>query len=236
MLRLLPIFAILTALFTAACSRKVLPQPLPVADAEIVADTVAPADTDAALPDTAFVADTMPLTLSWPVDFLLVDKSAMTLSAYVGDRAVAVFPCATGANTGDKVKSGDCRTPEGSFFISEIVDASSWTHDFGDGLGEIKGCYGPWFLRLHTPPHTGIGIHGTHLPSSLGTRASEGCIRLLNENVDSLRRMVVVGTPVIILPAPADIKANLDEAQRQAAEEARADSPVSNKNVPGNFK
>lgn len=158
-----------------------------------------------------------------PADSIVVDKSSMTMTVYAGGVAepVCLFPVATGRLPGNKFGPGDMRTPEGRFLISEIVDASDWTHDFGDGLGEIEGCYGPWFMRLDTPGHTGIGIHGTHLPSSLGHRATEGCIRLLNENCDSLRQMVNLGTPVIILPGSVDREVNAiieEELLKEATE------------------
>lgn len=142
------------------------------------------------------------------VDSIVIDKASMTLSAYRDGGMLCRFDVATGRIPGNKVGEGDMRTPEGTFTISEIVDASEWTHDFGDGLGEIEGCYGPWFMRLATPPHTGIGIHGTHDPASLGHRASEGCIRLLNEHCDSLRRMVTIGTHVTIIPGAPDREMN----------------------------
>ncbi len=90
------------------------------------------------------------------------------------------------------------KTPEGIFSVSEIVDASLWTHDFGDGKGEIEGAYGPYFFRLATPPHTGIGIHGTHNAASIGTRASEGCIRLNNSDLVKLKEYVYLGMPVVV--------------------------------------
>jgi len=42
------------------------------------------------------------------------------------------------------------------------------------------------------------GIHGTIEPKSIGTQASEGCIRMLNEEVEELYSIVPVGTKVII--------------------------------------
>ena len=33
----------------------------------------------------------------------------------------------------------------------------------------------------------GIGIHGTHAPDSLGTMASEGCIRMNNDEIRDLK-------------------------------------------------
>lgn len=143
-------------------------------------------------------------------DSLVIDKGAMTLTVYHGGRPTASYGVATGLNPGDKRRPGDMRTPEGRFTVSQIVDASSWTHDFGDGLGEIKGAYGPWFMRLATPGHKGIGIHGTHAPASIGTRASEGCIRLANTDCEAVRRVVRKGTPVIIHPGEADLAANAE--------------------------
>jgi len=42
-------------------------------------------------------------------------------------------------------------------------------------------------------------IHGTNEPSSIGTFASSGCIRMLNADVIDLYRRVVVGTQVVVL-------------------------------------
>jgi lipoprotein-anchoring transpeptidase ErfK/SrfK len=47
-----------------------------------------------------------------------------------------------------------------------------------------------------------IAIHGTSasMRHSIGTRASYGCIRMLNEDVSDLYDRVSVGTPVIMTP------------------------------------
>jgi lipoprotein-anchoring transpeptidase ErfK/SrfK len=119
-------------------------------------------------------------------------------------KKVAVWGCAIGkGGAGQKKKSGDNMTPTGIFRIDEIDDASSWTHDFHDGKGVIEHAYGPWFLSLDTSQLSkgqwdGIGIHGTHDPQSIGTNASEGCIRLRNEDLKKLHAHVRVGTLVEI--------------------------------------
>lgn len=59
---------------------------------------------------------------------------------------------------------------------------------------------------VHQPGHPeseqgkwdGIGIHGTHDPASIGTRASEGCIRLENGNLQKLKPYVKVGMKVTV--------------------------------------
>lgn len=125
------------------------------------------------------------------------------------DRPVKVYACAVAKNVGDKHKAGDDTTPTSwgdvavsipgaaprtdssqvPFVVDEICYAADWTHDFGDGKGEIPGAYGKWFISLNTG-WDGIGIHGTHDPSSIGTNASEGCIRLYNEDLNELKAMI----------------------------------------------
>jgi lipoprotein-anchoring transpeptidase ErfK/SrfK len=92
------------------------------------------------------------------------------------------------------------RTPEGNFSVQQIQNASTWAHDFRDGKGSIPNAYGPFFIRLRTGPWKGIGIHGTHNPNSIGTNATEGCIRLNNSDLLEFKGMIAVGTEVTIYP------------------------------------
>ncbi|WP_234986159.1 L,D-transpeptidase [Dethiosulfovibrio salsuginis] len=113
----------------------------------------------------------------------------------------AVWPVATGRVKGQKQKVGDMRTPEGDFTVQRIDDASFWQPYKDKKTGETIG-YGPWFIRIKTPPWTGIGIHGTdddHL-HEIGTDASHGCIRMANHSLLELKALVAPGQRVIILP------------------------------------
>ena len=136
--------------------------------------------------------------------FILIKKSDFKLYAVdAKGNIVAAYGCALGLNPGQKEKSGDMKTPDGVFPIDEILDASYWTHDFNDGKGEISGAYGPWFISLDTTElsggrWSGIGIHGTHAPESIGTRASEGCVRLNNADIIKLKQFAIVGMKVVI--------------------------------------
>jgi lipoprotein-anchoring transpeptidase ErfK/SrfK len=42
-------------------------------------------------------------------------------------------------------------------------------------------------------------IHGTNNPSSIGTYASYGCIRMHNRDIVDLFERVSVGTPVVVM-------------------------------------
>jgi len=131
---------------------------------------------------------------------IVVEKSKYILSLLDENNNIIVqYNIGIGKNPGDKEADGDMRTPEGEFCISQIQNSETWVYDFeGDGLGPIAGAYGPWFLRLETGRWSGIGIHGTHLSESIGTRCTHGCIRMKNEYLNELKQRVHIGTPVVI--------------------------------------
>lgn len=139
--------------------------------------------------------------------FIVISKKDLNLCVYEaqnGDTTlVQKFPACLSKNKGNKQRKGDMRTPESPagkpFSITQIQNASTWRHDFHDGRGNIKA-YGNWFLRLLTPGHSGIGIHGsTNNEKSVPGRASEGCIRLLDADIITLKeKYAYVGMPVII--------------------------------------
>lgn len=138
--------------------------------------------------------------------FIVISKEDMRLHLidYKGCE-ILNYPIACGKNYGNKEIKGDLKTPEGLFHITEIEKASSWVHDFGDGKGEIPGAYGPFFIRLEVPGQKGIGIHGTHKPESIGTRDTEGCIRLNNDDLLKLVKQTHVGMAVFITPSYMDV-------------------------------
>ena len=137
--------------------------------------------------------------------FIVVDKQALRLALVDAQgEAIREYGISCAAKYGPKQVRGDGKTPEGIFKINELLNARGLSHDFGDGKGPIPDAYGPWFLRLDVPGIRDIGIHGTPFPESIGTRATEGCVRLRDEDILDLKSRVRVGTPVIILPDPAE--------------------------------
>lgn len=131
---------------------------------------------------------------------ILVNKELFTLFVREDDKTLFTAPVCIGRGIGQKRGKGDSKTPEGEYKIISLENASSWTHDFHDGKGKVKGAYGNWFFRLNTPQSTHIGIHGTLFPETVGTRDSDGCVRLRNEDLDELRKFVFTGMKVVITP------------------------------------
>lgn len=129
--------------------------------------------------------------------------SKLQLQLYVvNEKNDTLFRCpiACGKNMGNKTRIGDMKTPEGEFKITKMYDATSWKHDFGDGQGMRLGAYGPLFFRLNVPGFNDIGLHGTIFPESIGTRSSEGCVRMRNEDIKKLYPYCSIGMTVIIEP------------------------------------
>ncbi len=145
--------------------------------------------------------------------FILMSKKDYYLYVYEAQGPdtvlVARYDACFSLKKGQKQRKGDMKTPhctfKNPFKITEIVDASKWKHDFGDGRGSILS-YGNWFLRLQTPGSKGIGIHGsTNNRESVPGRASEGCIRLLDEDIIDLRKnYAFVGMKVVIKAEDVD--------------------------------
>lgn len=107
---------------------------------------------------------------------IVVDVNTLILTLYVGDEVIKTYPIAIG--------KWHTPTPIGEFVII--------SKDYAPG-----GAFGTRWLGLNVP-WGGYGIHGTNKPWSIGSAASAGCIRMLNEDVEELFQLVTVKTQVEI--------------------------------------
>jgi lipoprotein-anchoring transpeptidase ErfK/SrfK len=159
---------------------------------------------------------------------IVINKENQRLSVYdVIDGKIKDYSVSTGENPGNKLMKGDLKTPEGVFPIIGIENAADWSYDFKDGKGPVLGAYGPHFIRLKVDDvnifhnvdldtnitgdnkFQGIGIHGTHLNDLIGKRASHGCIRMKNQDLNDLKQYLQAGTLVLIVPGKLDIQENM---------------------------
>jgi hypothetical protein len=65
--------------------------------------------------------------------------------------------------------------------------------------GDPQNPLGEWWISLEHDIHHGIGIHGTNDPGSIGSKASNGCIRMLNEEVVEVAALAFKGMVVSIV-------------------------------------
>ena len=75
-----------------------------------------------------------------------------------------------------------------------IVDGRMVVPPLGTNQRKYSGVLGSFRLYMGD----GYGIHGTDTPTSIGTSASHGCVRVRNEDIETLYQIVKIGTPVFI--------------------------------------
>ncbi|WP_051271266.1 L,D-transpeptidase [Shimazuella kribbensis] len=126
-----------------------------------------------------------------PDDYKIeVNKSNNTLYLYNKYGKVAkTYQVATGRTTS--------LTPEGTFPIIIKINQPGWK---GIPGGDPKNPLGPRWLGLQVGGDNGrmYGIHGTNNPSSIGSYASSGCVRMYSNKVIELYNTVGTGTLVWI--------------------------------------
>ncbi|MCR2043357.1 L,D-transpeptidase family protein [Anaerosalibacter massiliensis] len=110
-----------------------------------------------------------------------VDRKALYLIDMDENKVIKKYPVATG--------KPDSPTPLGTF---KIVEKAAWGGGFGS---RWMGLNVPWGK---------YGIHGTNKPGSIGYNASQGCIRMRNEDVKELYSMVKHETLVTLTSGEYD--------------------------------
>lgn len=110
------------------------------------------------------------------------------LQLWKGDKLEARYPVAVGTSS--------TPTPRGLFYIVELLQPS-----------DPGGSYGPYsfglsahsdVLRTFAGGDGRVGLHGTNQPALIGSSVSHGCIRIRNESIRKLARVLPLGTPVEI--------------------------------------
>jgi L,D-transpeptidase catalytic domain len=117
---------------------------------------------------------------------LVVDRARLTISLFRSGRLVFRAPVGVG--------QPQWPTPRGQFYVRERLDG------FGDAFyGPIAfGTSGRSTELTEWPGGGYIGIHGTDVPQLIPGRISHGCIRLRNDDILRLARMLPIGTPLSI--------------------------------------
>jgi len=100
-------------------------------------------------------------------------------------RVVKIYPTAVGAAASP--------TPSGTYKIAQRVANPTW---YGPDKVVGPGRDNPVGTRWLGLSRKGYGIHGTNNPRSIGKRASHGCVRMRNRDVEDLFARVAVGDVV----------------------------------------
>jgi lipoprotein-anchoring transpeptidase ErfK/SrfK len=119
---------------------------------------------------------------------LVVRLRRHELEVWKGEELAARYPVAVGTST--------TPTPRGLFYVVELLQPP-----------DPGGSYGPFSfglsahserLRTFAGGDGRVGLHGTNQPDLIGSSVSHGCIRVRNESIKKLARVLPLGTPVEI--------------------------------------
>jgi len=137
-----------------------------------------------------------------------VDKTAQAVKAFGADgKLLAVYPATVG--------SQERPAPDGTYKVRTVATKATYTYDpkrltFGDpGKGKLTIKAGPnnpvgtTWIALTKPTY---GIHGSPDPRLIGKRASHGCVRLTNWDIEQLAAAVKAGAEVVFTGAEVRAK------------------------------
>jgi lipoprotein-anchoring transpeptidase ErfK/SrfK len=125
---------------------------------------------------------------------LVIKLSERRVYLYQNETLLNSYPIAVG-------KDG-WETPVGNHQVMQKIVQPTWQHPF---TGEVippgpDNPLGERWIGFWTDGKNYIGFHGTPDEHTVGTAASHGCIRMLNQDVLKLFEQVAIGTPVSVVP------------------------------------
>jgi murein L,D-transpeptidase YafK len=205
-MNLFKVIAAAALLFSSACAGRLTPQPVSAEQKSITREARTAGQ------------DRSPLRLPLIAPKIVVKKARRQLLLFSAGKLVRTYRVGLGLSaSGDKVRAGDRRTPEGEFYIFTKNERSAFYLSLGlsypntahaerglrDGL-ITRAQYDAITraLRAKKTPlqntHLGgdIYIHGNGAQSDW----TWGCVALENEDIRELFNAVSVGTPVTIEP------------------------------------
>jgi hypothetical protein len=148
---------------------------------------------------------------------IIIDKFSRKCFIYHNGVKKYEFEAELGKNwVGDKRTRGDFATPEGMYRITKKFDSGKTKYykalllDYPND--EDKTRFRSEIAKGSLPPHAKIGglieIHGN---GGKGIDWTEGCVALTDREMDTVYKIVRVGTPVTIIGSMTDLKDLLDK-------------------------
>ena len=126
----------------------------------------------------------------------IVQKRTHRLIVFLNGHYIKEYPVTIGALTHP--------TPVAKFVVANSkMENPPWTDRTTGSVyqyGDPRNILGTrWIGFEETGEYWGLGIHGTSDPSSIGKNASNGCIRMLNKDVEEVFGMLMPGEFVEVL-------------------------------------
>jgi len=124
-------------------------------------------------------------------DYLIeVRLSQYRLRVLDGDRLVM--------NTTIGVATDNSPTPGGLYYTTELLAPPDPGGPYGPYAYGLSG-YSNVYQSFGGGPGQ-LGLHGTNQPGALGRKVSHGCIRMSNNDITTLAKLLPLGVPVAVYP------------------------------------
>lgn len=120
---------------------------------------------------------------------IVIEREARRLTVFAGEEQLFQTSVATGRSSSP--------TPLGTFFVDGVVHLSPPHPAYGTGQLSFTG-----FSEVYESFGGGVGqvaMHGTQNPALIGTPASNGCVRMTNDDIELVTTMAPTGTPVEVI-------------------------------------
>ncbi|MBI9088426.1 MAG: L,D-transpeptidase family protein [Desulfobacterium sp.] len=134
------------------------------------------------------------------INAVMVEKSTQQVFLYSSNNEGVYerfkFPCSTGATAGNKLKSGDKKTPEGVYFLTDEYEDRYLSPVYGKKAFPTD--YPNFLDRQEGKNGNAIWLHGTN--KQLKPMDSNGCIAMNDKDILRLTKFVSTGaTPVVMV-------------------------------------
>jgi murein L,D-transpeptidase YafK len=134
-----------------------------------------------------------------PAYAIVVEKETQTLTLYQFNGTFALkyrFPCSTGEVAGEKLVSGDQKTPEGVYFFTKQFSKKHLAPIYGSGAFVMD--YPNFMDQKYERSGNSIWLHGSDKP--IKPRDSNGCVVLNNDDLNVLARHIKLNrTPIVVV-------------------------------------
>ena len=125
---------------------------------------------------------------------LTLSLSARSLEVQIPGSVTTVYDVAVGQD--------DWQTPVGEFTVLSKLENPAWQHPLTKE--EIPpgpdNPLGTRWIGFWTDGQAQIGFHGTNQEDLIGEAVSHGCVRMRNQDIQTLYSQVEVGTQVVVVP------------------------------------
>ena len=139
------------------------------------------------------------------VDYIVVQKSDRVMSLWKQGRIIKTYPILAfgAAPLGPKMREGDEKTPEGTYFINEKHPSQHFQKFLNISYPNESDVVRA--KKMGVPVGGNVGIHGDRggiagFFQRMDKNWTDGCIAMRNPDIEEIFAKVEVGTPIMIKP------------------------------------